>query len=438
MASFKFLIQGKKSPTNIYVQLSLGRGKVFKRKTGYSIDPKDWSNKKGKPLDNNTNTKNLKADLLKLSANLEESLNNAVTQKTDIDGEWLQTQINILQGITSVSEKDQITNHTQYIIDNANRVKKSNGKIGLSQSRVKGYTTFKNTILRFEKETNRSKPFLIKNVNSTFADKFTDWLFKQGYSVNYVGKNIDNLKAVCHHADTKGIEISKQLKHITGFSEKKESEDIIILTDDEQKLISDANLVKESLVNARKWLLLGCQIGQRYSDLIRITVNDIKATNGIKIIELKQKKTGKLVAIPLLPKALKIIENGMPYPISLQNFNLYIKDICEKAGLNQPTKGSKFIKTDKKSRNKAKTNGIYPKHELIGSHVCRRSFASNLYGKIPTPILINITGHGTEKMFLKYIGRTSYDNAHQMMEYFGKLQAKEKKESQMQVLKNAN
>lgn len=134
-----------------------------------------------------------------------------------------------------------------------------------------------------------------------------------------------------------------------------------------------------------------------------------------------------MVAIPLLPKAIEIIENGMPYPIALQNFNDYIKEICEAAGLDEIIKGAKYLETKKKSINKPKTPGFYPKYELIGSHVCRRSFSSNLYGKIPTPILINITGHGTEKMFLKYIGRTSYDNAHQMMEYFGKLQAKEKK-----------
>lgn len=437
MASIKFLLQSKIAPANIYVQVSLGRGTVFKRKTGYNVDPKNWS-KKGYPIDRDEILKNLKSSLSLLNSELTNQLNVAVKEKIDINGKWLQFQIDAIHGKTPTTEKDHLTNHIDFIIDNANRIKKPNGKIGLSVSRIKGYTTFKNTILRFEKETNNDKSFLIKDINTEFADKFTDWLFKKGYSLNYVGKNIDNLKAVCHHADTKDIEVSKQLKHISGFSETKESEDIIILSDEEQELISNLSLKREALINARKWLLLGCQIGQRFSDLIRVTANDIKATNGIKIIELKQQKTGKLVAIPLLPKAIEIIENGMPYPISLQNFNAYIKDICKIAGLNKLIKGSKYLETEKKSIYKAKTIGTYPKHELIGSHVCRRSFASNLYGKIPTPILINITGHGTEKMFLKYIGRTSYDNAHQMMEYFGKLQAKENKEPKMQVLKNAN
>jgi hypothetical protein len=35
----------------------------------------------------------------------------------------------------------------------------------------------------------------------------------------------------------------------------------------------------------------------------------------------------------------------------------------------------------------------------------RRSFASNYYGKIETPLLMNITGHSKERTFLTYIGK---------------------------------
>ena len=34
----------------------------------------------------------------------------------------------------------------------------------------------------------------------------------------------------------------------------------------------------------------------------------------------------------------------------------------------------------------------------------RRSFATNYYGKIETPILMHITGHTKESTFLSYIG----------------------------------
>jgi integrase len=48
--------------------------------------------------------------------------------------------------------------------------------------------------------------------------------------------------------------------------------------------------------------------------------------------------------------------------------------------------------------------GMYPKYELITSHAMRRSFATNYFGKIETPILMEITGHSRESTFLSYIG----------------------------------
>jgi transposase-like protein len=43
-------------------------------------------------------------------------------------------------------------------------------------------------------------------------------------------------------------------------------------------------------------------------------------------------------------------------------------------------------------------------YEFVTSHIMRRSFASNYYGKIETPLLMNITGHSKESTFLTYIG----------------------------------
>ena len=61
---------------------------------------------------------------------------------------------------------------------------------------------------------------------------------------------------------------------------------------------------------------------------------------------------------------------------------------------------------------------MYSKNELVTSHIGRRSFATNNYGKIPTPLLMSATGHTTEKMFLEYIGKTETDRAMQLAEYF--------------------
>ena len=51
--------------------------------------------------------------------------------------------------------------------------------------------------------------------------------------------------------------------------------------------------------------------------------------------------------------------------------------------------------------------GRYPKYELITSHNMKRSFATNYFGKIATPILMEITGHSRESTFLEYVGKNA-------------------------------
>src|SRR5690606_10788368 len=89
---------------------------------------------------------------------------------------------------------------------------------------------------------------------------------------------------------------------------------------------------------------------------------------------------------------------------SHQRYNDYVKDVCELAGLTDKVPGG--LRVDNR-----KVSGKYPKYQLITSHAGRRSFATNYYGKIPTSFLKDITGHGTEQMLLKYIGKSSKDTA---------------------------
>jgi integrase len=65
-----------------------------------------------------------------------------------------------------------------------------------------------------------------------------------------------------------------------------------------------------------------------------------------------------------------------------------------------------------------KKTDIFKKWELVSSHIGRRSFATNLYGKIPTTYLIYVTGHSTETMFLTYIGKSNKDIAMELTNYF--------------------
>jgi len=416
MATLKYLLQSKSENSQIYIRYSIDRKKVLWRKSGHVIDSKYWSETLSQPVQKTDALKNLKSKLDKLSIFINDRYNDGVSAGMEFTGEWLQLQIDLFNKKTPVVELDILTNYIQKYIDEAPFKQNQKKELGLSKGRIQNLKLFKNTILKYELEALKGRSILVKEVNLQFLEKYKMWMFVKEYSTNYVGKNIANFRTICRDAFKNDIETSIQVKNFKGISESKEPQDIIVLSEAEQEEIKKAVLTREALINARKWLLLGCLIGQRAGDLLSITESNIKEISGAKIIELKQQKTGKLVAIPLLPKAIEIIESGMPYKISLSRFNEYIKDVCKEAELNSPTKWRK-----KETQGEPSVIKVSPKHEAISSHVCRRSFATNFYGRIPTPILMNITAHGTERMFLSYIGKTTYDNAHQMLEYFSRL-----------------
>ena len=330
-------------------------------------------------------------------------------------------------------KSDLITDCIQELIDNAHTRENARGGLGISLSRVKSYKNLLNVFKKYQ----GAKKYRVKDVDIKFGRKFLDWLLSsQNYSEGYARKKIDDLKSVCADAEINGLEVSHQLKKVKGGKTKNDF--IIYLTPEELLKIEKAQLESDSLKNVRKWLLLGCNIGQRGGDLLRLSKDNFITRKGLELIELKQQKTGKNVTIPVLPTTKEILKEGLPYPIALQNFNNDLKILCNTVGINSLTEGAKIVMLDengeilekdekgryKKKGTKRKITGTFPKHELITSHVCRRTFATNQYGIFPTPLLMRITAHSTEKMFLGYIGKSAMDSAQQIADLYEKLAAK--------------
>ena len=60
----------------------------------------------------------------------------------------------------------------------------------------------------------------------------------------------------------------------------------------------------------------------------------------------------------------------------------------------------------------------YKKYELVSTHTARRSGATNMYiAVIPTLAIMKITGHKTEKAFLKYIKISEEENAEMLAKH---------------------
>lgn len=331
MASIKYVLQGKSDNASIFLRLSISKSISLKRKTGLSINPRNWNSTKGFPKQSNSNHKTLVSDLRKLKVHILDCVNNANSKGTVITGNWLNFQINLFfNRVSESNQSEYVVDAIKNIIDNARTRKNSKGGIGLSKSRVNSYKSLLNIFSDYQKKDK----YKVRDINPVFAQDFLKHLLKtKKYSENYALKKIADLKTVCLDAESYGIKTHSQLKSISGA--RPNNENIIYLTPTELNKIESTYLSKEALRNARKWLLLGCDIGQRGGDLLKIDKTNFINRNGYSTIELKQQKTNKHVTIPVLETTRKILEDGLPYRISIQKFNNHIKEICLIAEINE-------------------------------------------------------------------------------------------------------
>lgn len=435
MASVKFQLLSESEPAPIYLRLSVKRGLSPRAKTGLYINPNQWS-KSNFPKTNIDTNKKLKSDLQKLETFVLDEVNVINTTGEKINTSWLKFKIDLFfKRVTETKQSDLLIDAIQNIIDEAPTRKNGKGGLGLSKSRVNSYTSLKNILTEYQKK----KSFKVKDVDIKFGKDFLKYLLNtKRYQKSYALKKIADLKTVCNDASFYGIETSPQLKKIE--STKAKNEKILFLNHKELKQIEDAPLLSDAHKNARKWLLLGCNIGQRGGDLLQLDESNFVTRNNLEVIELKQQKTNKNVTIPVLEKTKEILKNGLPYKISIQKFNKYIKEVCKLAEINELIEDSKVTVTvkGKGNKEKRKVKGLYHKWELMASHVCRRSFCTNLYGILPTPLIMSVSAHSSEVLLLNYIGKDSLDYAQQIADFYTLQALKEKKEPQLNIVKNVS
>lgn len=414
MATVRFLIKDpKKNPSTILIRFSNGRAFDFKRSTRLLVDPKHWSNKKGgfKNVSATENLDELGSDLKMLESHVLRIYNADFRKGVTIDSDWLKSTVDRYHKQDGNKNLDYLTQYAQHYIDSlSNRVNGSTGRSGTSKETEKKYRSVLSLIKRFEEAT--KKKFRLTEVGLDFQNKLIEYLRAEGYSDNYIGRLIGFIKTFCRDARSNGYEVSNQLDLMKKFTKR-----VSFVTLDEEEISSIYKLDLSDqpyLDNARDWMIIGLYTGQRVSDFLEFQDKNLIGNNKL---EFSQQKTGAIMEIPVHPRIQQVLEKneGFPRKISPQNFNEYIKQVCEKAEIKEMIESELF---DKKS--KRKKHGIYPKYKLISSHVCRRSFATNHFGKLPTPQIMYMTGHRSEKEFLRYIGKREEEYINEIQEYWAK------------------
>jgi integrase len=103
----------------------------------------------------------------------------------------------------------------------------------------------------------------------------------------------------------------------------------------------------------------------------------------------------------------EILDKGFNLSDKIEDYtiNTNVKTLCRCAGISGSVVLAKF-ETGKR------TEITKEKCDWVTTHTARRSGATNMYkAGIPSISIMKITGHHTEKSFLKYIKITQEENA---------------------------
>ena len=257
-------------------------------------------------------------------------------------------------------------------------------------------------------------------VSSVFWNHFIPFLAEQGLKYSTIGHVKANLIAVLNWSSKYGVKLNPSYSEvdIPNYTPSK-----ISLTPDEishiyhfkigreaaysfrsKKVLKLRKNKIETLERVRDMFVLGCNLGQRYSDLVRISPENFK--NGQ--FSIVQQKTGNKCFVPINSLSIDsritfaILEKygyHSPYSGDINNYNTYLHELLRHIGedfmeeVYIDNKINRVIMRETKRR-----------YQLIPSHSARRSFATiNTLRNVPRSKILRATGHSSEKAFVRYI-----------------------------------
>ena len=407
MASIRFFIRpgkNKSNPTNIILRFVEGRKIDLHAKTQLIILPNFWkTNKKGEVIltDGYSEKDKLKYKLELLRRFVSDSYNEEEF-KEDLTSDWLKTTIDKYFN----PEKYKHKTITFYeFIDHFIKMVAADRTPGT----LKQYRNAKNRFKEFDKFRKQETTF--QSVNMEWYHDFKDYSIREkNLQNNSIAKYIKMLKTFMREADEDGISVNPAYCSKNFIKPSNESTSIY-LTDAEIRSIIKLDLTKKPIEEiTRDLFVFGCQTGLRYSDYTNVKKENIRGN----ILTITTIKTNAIVHVPIDSIANNILQKynyQLPAAPVNQKFNEYLKGIGLFAKITEPIQ---IVKKVGAMRHETTVK----KFMLIQSHTARRSFATNCYfDKVPLQYIMKLTGHKTEKAFMRYLNLKGIKAAQDMAKH---------------------
>lgn len=428
MARF-YLKNPSANKSAIFIFVSI-KGTQYRKSTGISIEPRFWNKEKEVVRDVkdfptatkvNKRLREIKAMVEAISAEVQ-----ATPTLPDQDQFWNKV-FSQLDGVLP-RQKIYFTDYMQEFIERR--------RMTVAANTTKQYITALNRLKDFEKYSHKRLGFI--DINLAFYERLKRWHLGNGFNLNSLAAIVKSIKVV--YRDAREVDELHDLHETEkrGFTSSNYVASTIYLSTEELQRIAEVEITEETLLSTFPELVTGDNSqrpnARRKAEALRasrnkfllgaytaLRVSDFNHLRDVHIsgdyFRIKTQKTGAVVVIPIHPVIRKMLNEGfdISQPIADQKLNKHIKYVARLAGITQLVEGTKLI-------GHRAVVGWYPKCDLITTHTARRSAATNMYkAGIPSISIMRITGHTTERSFMKYIKISAEENAEMMAKnaFFG-------------------
>ncbi len=394
------------------------RGKKLQYSTGLNIHPEDWDKTAQRPI-----IQSKRKDLFTIKRELDDLASYCLDIFIESDYgaislEGFKSQLDLKSGKVVPTETSKESNSNrpsffEFVELELAEMKAANMKRG-------SYKIFKRhaAILKefAAEQFPKGQLFDYEDVDWDFRLKLIDWLTSRNVQLAYGNKTLKMLRQFLDRARRKKLHINADY-HGAGWvvSQKKAKGQTVVLTVDELQQLSEMKL-SGHLAKIRDICLIGAGTGQRFSDFSRYMPDNFYQTmSGIPLLSMISTKTDTPTKVPLniFPWLLPVLEkHDYKTPIiSMQKFNDGIKELAKLAEFNE-----RILVVEQYIGRRARVEKYHvKKYEVISSHVCRRSFATNLYRMgYRLSQIMPMTGHATESQLRQYIGIDNEQNAEEI------------------------
>ncbi|MDN3596794.1 site-specific integrase [Zunongwangia endophytica] len=321
----------KNNLTNLYVRISLNNKRVnvsLKSKIPYDL----WDASAQRLNGNSRLAKELNQLIDETRTKIFQNYQDLRFQNKEVTAELLKANF-LGEGPKDKSLLDILEYHGQKI------------KGTLAKGSIRNFKVTENYIHRFLREELKTNSIYLSELNYKFINDFANFLFTywpkghvNAMSHNTVMKHIQRLRKIVTLAfHLEWVDKDPFIRWKPTF-EKKERD---FLNPNELKVIEDFNFCNERLDRVRDLFVFSCYTGISFSDINNLTRDNIMiGLDGRKWIFTFRNKTKTKVKIPLLHKALMVIEKYEDHPmvqitesllpvITNVKVNLYLKEVAE-------------------------------------------------------------------------------------------------------------